>query len=1194
MMNKFCDPKHPDYKLVADKIREYLLRIRKGGLLERADMWLRQNHYTTDRLKIERLSGELLPMDRCYINLAIVEQTGLELGSRRDRDTQAAPFSLATRLGVENPSEDIQVDIPTIFEKRGERKSPRRVLIRGRAGVGKTTLCKKIVHDFVHRDLWDELFVRILWVPLRNLKTKQKKINNLKDLLYAHYFSQTLEGKNLARELWAALDASEYRKTLFIFDGLDEISEGLDEDSKMFDLLDYLLKLPNVVVTSRPHVKLPYWLRGTFDLELETIGFYADQVEAYIQQAFSGSALAADCNKPAEINSFLEKNRLIQSLMRIPIQLDALCYTWDDFDGQSQPQTMTAIYAAIENRLWKKDTVKLGRRSRREMGSAHLDEIKRLVPDEIRLVEVLAFAGMYNDVIDFEAEHRNEISKQFSLPTVLDETLNQLSFLRTSDLSSKEGNRNYHFLHLTFQEYFAARYFVRQWKTGKSVDCLNLFSGKNDSIPPTKFLGSHKYRARYDIVWRFVAGLLDLETEQQETVRFFRAMEEKPIDILGPTHQRLVMHCLNEVQSDSFPLREKLEGQLSKWFVFQCKFIRDQNQNLAKGITLASEIEFPGNALNDFLEEDDAVKIIAFHSMEQRHQIPPQIMRKVISLLQSSISNGLAKSIIGLLGSSRDELSEQALYSMASHLENQDEGVRNAARYALHVQAMPKTVIDTIAAKLEHPDKEVRWAAGYALGVRSIPNEKLNDLVARLGNHDQNSRSAASDALRLQLNLPEEVVITIAATIEHEDNNFKWASINALCGQADLPEGIVRLIADQLSQTDRDVTKAAANVLRRQSKLPEDMLNLIAEQVKVGDKRAQFVLIGALNRQSKLPEGTLRVLAALVESRNKITRLHAISALDGQSDSESTLNAIVARLEDPDQNVRMKVIKALSKPHLPEGIVHKIAARLGARTKFSRKFVLRILSHQSNLPKELLGEIAAYVEDRNPSIRTAAINALGGQSNLSEFPETIDQIAAHIEDPDVEVRIAAIQAVSHPSMSERILHTIMAQITDHNELVRSAVLQALARQPILAENTLNAIVARTNDQNKQVRWDAIQVLSCQSTLPEGALDEIAVRFSDLQITHIRSFQWLVKTLLLHDKFHSTFLLRGRAQYLLSLLLFQSFKGQLAWYIQDGESYLEAGNHLRAEKLPDGPFNIEKEMELARERAGVPSVTVLSF
>lgn len=35
----------------------------------------------------------------------------------------------------------------------GKEKKPKRILIHGLAGVGKTTLCKKIVYEYIYNDV---------------------------------------------------------------------------------------------------------------------------------------------------------------------------------------------------------------------------------------------------------------------------------------------------------------------------------------------------------------------------------------------------------------------------------------------------------------------------------------------------------------------------------------------------------------------------------------------------------------------------------------------------------------------------------------------------------------------------------------------------------------------------------------------------------------------------------------------------------------------------------------------------------------------------------------------------------------------------------------------------------------------------------------------------------------------------------
>lgn len=50
------------------------------------------------RLDIQRISGEQLPMEQCYINLAIVERPPSAQAHTSER---SSPFSLSTRLKVE-------------------------------------------------------------------------------------------------------------------------------------------------------------------------------------------------------------------------------------------------------------------------------------------------------------------------------------------------------------------------------------------------------------------------------------------------------------------------------------------------------------------------------------------------------------------------------------------------------------------------------------------------------------------------------------------------------------------------------------------------------------------------------------------------------------------------------------------------------------------------------------------------------------------------------------------------------------------------------------------------------------------------------------------------------------------------------------------------------------------------------------
>ncbi|KAH7010700.1 uncharacterized protein B0I36DRAFT_356598 [Microdochium trichocladiopsis] len=336
---------------------------------------------------------------------------------------------------------------------------------------------------------------------------------------------------------------------------------------------------------------------------------------------------------------------------------------------------------------------------------------------------------MHSEVMDFTPMHQNDIvefSPSLDLALTLHETLPELSFLRNSDPNAQSENREYHFIHLTFQEYFAARYFVQRWKDDKPLEYVFRSRKHNAVTDPVSFLRTHKYEARYDVMWRFVAGLLDAEKEH-EMLRFFTKLEEPPLDLLGPVHQRLVMHCLAEV-SGGLKMRGDLEDRLSQWLLFECRFTTQSE--------LATETEFPEEALSIAFREGKDVMATILMSLASRVHVPPRI-----------------------------------LLAITARLEDEDGDVRRAAIEAFQGQSsLPIEMVTAIAARLEHEDGDVRLAAIEALeGQSSLPIETTTAIAAGLEHEDRDVREAAIEVLQGQPSLPAETVTAIAARLEDED-----------------------------------------------------------------------------------------------------------------------------------------------------------------------------------------------------------------------------------------------------------------------------------------------------------------------------------------------------------------------------------------------------------------------------------------
>ncbi|KAK4914334.1 hypothetical protein LTR66_017158, partial [Elasticomyces elasticus] len=485
-------------------------------------------YYTKGKLHVKRISGDVVPIENCYINLSLVEDR-----AERDRKINQVGISLQERIDAETPQSEKQVNLEDLFKQRklrnGSLGQPSRILIRGRAGVGKTTLCKKITHDFLYNQLWRLRYDRIVWIPLRNLRNYQT---------YELFIEQEIFKKvPYSMPLWERLQEKlcdpENSRTLFILDGLDEIA-GLSEKPQAFE---QLLNRQDVIITSRPHAVFPSRLKE-YDLEIETVGFLDDQIEHYVDRVCS-------IDYGLQIKDFIKQHWMMQGLMRIPIQLDALCFTWEEGIQRVKPlTTMTALYQAIEMKLWKRDISRSNPSVEHEVAKCYNRlQISLQIPGTIDLIQYIAFMGLYNNITEFTFDVRKEIYQKF--PNMTERILDEVSFMRSSDASSSPRDQDYYFLHLTFQEYFAAQHFLQSWKEGTEVLTFDLSSSNFISISTEDFIGREKYNGRYNIMWRFVFG--SMSNKDPDLVKLFAQIEMKPRDLLGPVHLRFLVHCFSEV-----------------------------------------------------------------------------------------------------------------------------------------------------------------------------------------------------------------------------------------------------------------------------------------------------------------------------------------------------------------------------------------------------------------------------------------------------------------------------------------------------------------------------------------------------------------------------------------------------------------------------------------------------------------------
>ncbi len=1049
-------------------------------------------HYQGMNLSIQRVSGSQESLADCYINLAIVESQAQQKKDKDELKKQAVTFerlpsSERQRLEATNPNKLIALE--KLFEKQklrdGSEGIPKRILIQGRAGIGKTTLCKKLVYEYHQNGLWQEQFESVLWVPLRHLKTHAPK--RLDDLLCTKYFinQESSEAQALSKVFHAHKD-----KVLFILDGLDEVVGELNEGGPLNDFLQMLLNQTHVVITSRP-AGVDTKLLGQLDLELETVGFSPDNVQAYIEKYVPAS-------NQAEIQQFIHSTPLIQGLVNIPIQLDALCYSWDKLP-QNKAVTMAMLYEAMVDKLWRKDSVRLEKKEEgtvlgvEVIESLTKSDLEELMTAEIHYLGYLAFKGLEAEKIEFSLEELSQRRKELNersqtggkLPFNFTTNLKKTSYLHTADIDRLESERHYHFLHLTFQEFFAAKFLVKHLQAYTNVERTSIYTygvQKNLDVMPMRhdvemFIATHKYHPRYEIVWWMVAGLL----KGAALENFFNVLNQSPQDLIGIRHQQVMVGCLNEARpelKEKYEIVETLETRLKQYFELEIKLI-GQSQ-------LGRHRLFPEHLLITSLSSDkDKDEIIRILRVR-----PNLSVNAILALIDIALKGGsweFRKTAASILYEQK-VLPANALQALIDASEDNDKDVRSAAVRTLGGQStLSEVVVLALIGALKDQDSDVRSAAAHVLGGQSTLSEAV--VLALIGAlKDQNSdvRYAAAHGLEGQSTLSETIVLALISALKDQDKYVRSAVDSALRGQSTLSDTVILALINALNDQNWYGREAVVRALRSQGTLSEAVVLALIDALKDQDSNVRDAAASALVGQSTLSDAAVLALIDALNDQDEYVRSAAVRALRSQGTlSEAVILALIAALKDQNSNARYAAARALvGQSTLSEAIVLALIDALKDPHSNVRDAVVHVLSGQSVLSGAAVRALIGTLKDQDEDVRSAAVHALRGQSTLSDT--VILALINALNDQNWYVRYAAASAlIGQSTLSDTAVLALVDALNDQDEYVRSAVVRALRSQGRLSEAIVLALIDALKDQNSNVRYAAASALKDQSTLSEA-------------------------------------------------------------------------------------------------------------
>ena len=217
---------------------------------------------------------------------------------------------------------------------------PKRILVQGQTGIGKSTFVKKLAVDWAElddattRDQQKDILKKFELLVVVNLK-EVSKCQSLKDVIScSSIFAR--KDKHLTDSLLNYISNNE-DKVLLVFDGYDEYRCG--SNSEIYDIFRGN-ELRNCCVLITTRISKADELRAFKDMYAEITGFSEEDRKAFMSKMLGGEAEAG------ELSLHLDRRNL-QDLAKVPLLLLFFCTLWKKGKSKSFPESKTKLYLAM-------------------------------------------------------------------------------------------------------------------------------------------------------------------------------------------------------------------------------------------------------------------------------------------------------------------------------------------------------------------------------------------------------------------------------------------------------------------------------------------------------------------------------------------------------------------------------------------------------------------------------------------------------------------------------------------------------------------------------------------------------------------------------------------------------------------------------------------------------------------------------
>ena len=457
-----------------------------------------------------------LEIDQIFVNLVIHEGRAKDyFPEGRCKQPKVFPITRADQ-------HDGEICVENIIDGRHKN-----ILVVGCPGIGKTILSTKLLRVAAFDALKDGNFDVAFLI-------KFKRFNSVKNLNLRELFTGSETVKNLNDDVWKYIIQNP-SKVLLIFDGVDEFSakedicqddsgyKDIEEEKMPLQCLYYkiasrkLLPGATVITTSRP-TAVSCVRQLNFDKIVEILGFSSEEVANYVKKFTEGS------NDHVSIWQHLRTNINLFTFCYIPVHCFIICSCLSQMhsNGCNFPTKLTEIYSlALKISFFRhNDEYRQSKGSDDQFILTRYCELPSQVQSIFNKLGEIALLGLEEGRLTFSAKEVKGVEDCGLLH-------------RLPDLNSPTpidaGEAQFCFLHLTVQEFLAAKHVV---DTMKNTEGLR------------KFVSDKINQSAWQVVMQFVAGLLDPDAAgEMSAVKMFT--ELLPMDTSKTNEKELMSVAWN-------------------------------------------------------------------------------------------------------------------------------------------------------------------------------------------------------------------------------------------------------------------------------------------------------------------------------------------------------------------------------------------------------------------------------------------------------------------------------------------------------------------------------------------------------------------------------------------------------------------------------------------------------------------------